>query len=71
MFFEVRVYRPDGKLKKTISRTQLSNGHWKQFEKTESEIGLNTSGMKPVPAWVKHKLDLEFPNHLELNYKSF
>jgi hypothetical protein len=71
MFFEVRVYRPDGKLKKTISRTELSKGHWKQFEKTESQISLNSPGMKPVPAWVKHKLDLEFPTHLELYSKSF
>ncbi len=70
MFFEVRVYRPDGKLKKTISRTKLSKKHWKQFEQTESQISLNSTGMKPVPAWVKHKLDLEFPTHLELNSQS-
>jgi len=70
MFFEVRIYRPDGKLKKTISQTQLSKGHWNQFEKTESQISLNSTGMKPVPAWVKQKLDLEFPTHLELNSQS-
>ena len=69
MFFEVRVYKPNGKLKKTISQTQLQNIHWKTFEKMESAINLNTPGMKPVPAWVKHKLDLEFPTHLELNYQ--
>lgn len=70
MFFEVRVYKPDGKLKKTISCTELSNKHWQHFEKTESKISLNTSGTKPVPAWVKNKLDLEFPSNLELNIQS-
>ena len=71
MFFEVRVYKPDGTLKKKISRTELTNIHWGNFEKTESEIGLNTSGTKPVPGWVKAKLDLEFPSNLELGQQSF
>jgi hypothetical protein len=66
MFFEVRVYKADGRLKKTISQTELHDKHWKTFEKMESGIGLNTPAMKPVPVWVKHKLDLEFPSHFEL-----
>ena len=70
MFFEVRVYKADGTLSKKISRTELSNKHWKSFEKSEEEIGLNSSGTKPVPAWVKAKLDLEFPSNLELGYQS-
>ncbi len=69
MFFEVRVYQPNGKLKKTISSTELNKKHWKQFEKTESEISLNNTGIKPAPAWVKHKLDLEFPTNLELDFQ--
>jgi len=71
MFFEVRVYKADGTLKKKISRTELSNKHWETFEKIEGEIGLNTSGTKPVPGWVKAKLDLEYPSHLELDQQSF
>ena len=70
MFYEVRVYKPNGKLKTTISRTELSQNHWKKFEKTESKISLNTPGIKPVPAWVKNKLDLQFPTNLELNAQS-
>lgn len=70
MFFEVRVYKPNGKLKQTISSSDLKNKHWRSFEKTESEISLNTPGIKPVPAWVKKKLDLEFPTNLELNFQS-
>ena len=69
MFFEVRVYKPDGTLHKKISRTELSNKHWKNFEKSEEEIGLNNSGTKPVPAWVKVRLDLDFPSNLELGYQ--
>ena len=71
MFFEVRVYKPDGELKKTISRTELSNQYWERFKRTESEINLNNPGIKPVPAWVKHKLDLEFPSKLELDFQRF
>ena len=70
MFFEVRVYKADGTLKQKISRTELINIHWKTFEKIEGEIGLNTSGTKPVPGWVKAKLDLEFPSNLELMQQS-
>ena len=70
MFYEVRVYKPNGKLKQTISETDLSGNHWKKFEKMESEIGLNNSGTKPVPSWVKAKLDLEFPSNVELDYQS-
>ena len=69
MFFEVRVYKSDGALKKTISSTDLTNQYWERFKQTESEISLNNPGMKPVPAWVKQKLDLQFPTNLELDYQ--
>ncbi|NIV72166.1 hypothetical protein GWN26_07905 [Candidatus Saccharibacteria bacterium] len=66
MFYEVKVFKPNGELKRTISQTELHHNHWNKFEKTESEISLNNSGTKPVPAWVKNKLDLEFPTNIEL-----
>ena len=69
MFYEVRVYKTNGKLKQRISEVELSNKHWEKFEKIEGEIGLNSSGTKPVPSWVKAKLDLEFPSDLELDYQ--
>ena len=71
MFFEVRVFKANGTLKQKISTTELSNKHWNHFEKVEGEIGLNTSGTKPVPAWVKVKLDIQFPSNLELGQQSF
>jgi hypothetical protein len=70
MFYEVRIYNKDGTLEKRISQTELSVKHWDKFEKVEGEIGLNNSGVKPVPAWVKAKLDIEFPSNLELGYQS-
>jgi hypothetical protein len=70
MFYEVRVYNSDGTLKNRISQTELSDKHWNKFEKIEGEISLNNSGMKPVPSWVKAKLDIEFPSNLELGYQS-
>ena len=69
MFYEVRVYKPDGHLKKKITSTELNQKHWNKFEQTESEISLNNPGMKPVPAWVKNKLDLVFPTNKELNHQ--
>jgi len=32
MFYEVRVYNAKGKLKKVLSRDQLSKRHWDAFE---------------------------------------
>jgi hypothetical protein len=71
MFYEVRVYKADGKLKQKISSNELTTNHWDNFAKVEGEIGLNTSGTKPIPGWVKAKLDLEFPSNLELGQQSF
>ena len=71
MFYEVRVYKADGRLKQKLSSSELTNLHWNKFEKIEGEIGLNTSGTKPVPGWVKAKLDLGFPSNLELGQQSF
>ena len=67
MFCEVRVYKADGTLKNKVSSTELNNRHWQKYEEMEGEIGLNTTGTKPVPGWVKAKLDLEFPSNLEVN----
>jgi len=68
MFFEVRIFKSDGTLKSKVSSTELVGKHWQKFEKIEGDIGLNSSGTKPVPAWVKAKLDLEFPSHFEFNH---
>ena len=70
MFYEVRVYKANGKLKSKVSQSELTNKYWEKFEKIEGEIGLNNSGKKSVPAWVKAKLDLEFPTTAELDYQS-
>ena len=67
MFYEVRVYKADGTLKNKVSSTELNNRHWQKYEEMEGEIGLNTTGTKPVPGWVKAKLDLEFTSNLEVN----
>ena len=68
MFFEVRIYEPDGTLKSKVLSSELGGKHWQNFEDIEGDIGLNSSGEKPVPAWVKAKLDLEFTTDLKLKY---
>jgi hypothetical protein len=69
MFYEVRIYKANGTLKQRVSSTELTDKHWEKFEKIEREIGLNSSGTKPVPALVKAKLDMEFPSNQELGYQ--
>jgi len=61
MFYQVKIYHPDGKLKSTVSKKQLTEKHWEDFEQAESNIGLLTRAQKPVPAWVKAKLDKIYP----------
>jgi len=71
MFYEVRIKRADGSVKKVVSEKKLNRIHWEKFQKSEEEIGLVTASKQQVPAWVKQRLDLEYPetysDHLNLN----
>jgi len=60
MFYEVRIKRADGSVKKVVSEKKLTNIHWSNFQKSEEEIGLVTASKQQVPSWVKQKLDLEY-----------
>ena len=60
MFYEVRIKRADGSVKKVVSEKKLNRIHWQNFQKSEEEIGLVTASKQQVPAWVKQKLDLEY-----------
>ncbi|NIP99837.1 MAG: hypothetical protein GWM98_05205 [Nitrospinaceae bacterium] len=70
MFYQVRIKKPDGTVKKVISEKKLNRIHWNNFQKSEEEIGLVTASKQQVPTWVKQKLDLEYPDILSdnLNY---
>jgi hypothetical protein len=60
MFYQVRIKRPDGTVKKVVSEKKLNRIHWNNFQKSEEEIGLVTASKQQVPTWVKQKLDLEY-----------
>jgi hypothetical protein len=60
MFYQVRIKRPDGTVKKVVSEQKLNRIHWDNFQKSEEEIGLVTASKQQVPTWVKQKLDLEY-----------
>jgi hypothetical protein len=60
MFYQVRIKRPDGSVKKVVSEKKLNRIHWDNFQKSEEEIGLVTASKQQVPTWVKQKLDLEY-----------
>ena len=40
MFYEVRVFDSNNRLKKIIPTKELSRRHWADFEKTKAEISL-------------------------------
>lgn len=61
MFYEVRIKKADGTVKKIVSERKLTRIHWDNFQKSEEEIGLVTASKQQVPAWVKQRLDLEYP----------
>jgi len=60
MFYQVRIKRADGSVKKVVSEKKLNRMHWENFQKSEEEIGLVTASKQQVPTWVKQKLDLEY-----------
>ena len=68
MLYQVKIYYPNGMLKSTFSKKQLTEKHWQDFERAESNIGLLTSAQKPVPAWVKAKLDKIYPTFGDSSY---
>ena len=61
MLFEVKIYSPEGELKKVINRTQLSQRHWEKFKNDEEKVTFANNDRPRVPKWIKEKLDLEFP----------
>lgn len=60
MFYQVRIKRADGTVKRIVSEKKLNRMHWENFQKSEEEIGLVTASKQQVPTWVKQKLDLEY-----------
>ena len=65
MFHKVNVLNPRGKIKKIISRRELSKMHWKIYYQSEEKISLTTSATPRIPRWVKEKLDLEYPSYFD------
>ncbi len=60
MFYEVRVYNPDGSVKKVVSTQELKQTHWDNFRKAEESMSLQNSERPRVPQWVKQTLDSQF-----------
>ena len=60
MFYQVRIKRADGTVKKVVSEQKLNDMHWDNFQKSEEEIGLVTASKQQVPTWIKQKLDLDY-----------
>lgn len=63
MIFEVRVLDASGKIKKVISREEISRKHWEQFRKEEEGYCFAQAGKSTIPRWVKERLDIEFPDY--------
>lgn len=66
MLYEVKIKKPDGTVKKVVSKDEVDKVYWDHFFEGESNIGLVTGLKAQVPNWVKKKLDLTFPDNYEL-----
>jgi len=62
MFHEVKVFSPEGKLKKLISRQELKKSHWKKFEDMSYDLTIGRFSSSRVPGHVKKSLDNVFFN---------
>ena len=60
MFYDVKIMDAQGKVKKIVSSEEISKAYWKASQFEEANKTLNTSTRKPVPGWVKKKLDAEY-----------
>ena len=60
MFHQVRVLSPSGKVKAIISEAELSRVYWEKFFRSEDSYSMVHSNSRPVPSWVRKRLDMEF-----------
>lgn len=60
MFHQVRVLSPSGKVKAIISKAELSRVYWQKFFQSENSYSMVHSHSRPVPSWVRKRLDMEF-----------
>ncbi len=65
MFHSVRIFSPDGKIKKIIGSRELSARHWKNFTTSENEMTLTTNGQIRMPPWMKKKLEQDYPDYTD------
>ncbi|PIR01174.1 MAG: hypothetical protein COV66_02895 [Nitrospinae bacterium CG11_big_fil_rev_8_21_14_0_20_45_15] len=65
MFYQVRIFKSDGELEKTIESEELSKKFWDEFYNSENSITLVSNGKTQTPRWVKERLDAEFPVAVE------
>jgi len=63
MFHEVRVFSPEGKLKKLISCKELKRKHWKKFEEMSHDLTIGRFSRGRIPGYVKQNLDNVFLNN--------
>ncbi len=62
MFHEVKVYNPEGKLKKLISCHELKVKHWKNFEEMSHDLTIGRYSRGRISRFVKQNLDNVFLN---------
>jgi hypothetical protein len=63
MFHKVKVFSPEGQIKKVVSSNELSAMHWKHFSDAENNVSLVSTGRASVPKLVKSHLDLKYSSY--------
>lgn len=50
MFYPVRIFKPNGKMKKEISSEKLSERYWQEFnDAVRTNIQISPKGRRPKP----------------------
>lgn len=62
--YPVRVFDPQGKLKREISRKSVLKHHWKQFSKEGKELSSIKTNTKWIRVIGKLKREIDLPNYI-------
>lgn len=63
MFYETRVLDAYGNLKQIISAKELQNRHWRNFQESESNLGIYPKKNSSTPSKKKRNKGLSLEHH--------
>jgi len=65
MFYNVRVFNPNGEIQRVVPRQELSRIFWEKFFSDEKERKFTATGENDIPRRLKKRLMQVFPELYE------